>query len=253
MYSEIKYLVCGEAAVVIEFGDEISTEINAQIRKLIEEIEKQNWKGIVEMIPTYRSLLVQYDPLEWSFDSLVGKLRQLHTHSDSASSESEEITLIEIPTVYGGEYGPDIGFVAEHAKLSEQEVIHRHAGRDYLVYMMGFIPGFTYLGGMDPALETPRLTTPRVKILPGSVGIAGMQTGIYPSASPGGWQIIGRTPVQLYNSAANPPVFIHSGDYIRYVPITMQAYEDIEKQVQENRYEVTVRKMKRGEIRCAAM
>lgn len=246
MYSEIKYLPCGENAIVIEFGNEISKEINAKIRKMMLEIEKEQWKGILEIIPTYRSVLLQYDPFLWTYKEILGKLNTFVL--DSHGEEEEEVNLIEIPTLYAGEFGPDIDFVSEHTKLSVKEIIERHTAVDYLVYMLGFIPGFTYLGGMDESLATPRLKTPRLQILPGSVGIAGSQTGIYPSLSPGGWQIIGRTPLSLYDSTKNPPVFIQAGDYIRYVSIDQDEYARIEKEVKEGSYEVKIQKVNRGDL-----
>jgi len=246
MYSQIKYLPCGESAITLEFGNEISPNINAKIRAFILEIEKQKVEGIIEIVPTYRSVLLQYDPLRWTFSALAKKLQELTLAEEE--HESKEVTLIEIPTAYGGAYGPDIAFVSEHTKLSQEEIILRHAGADYLVYMLGFIPGFTYLGGMDEALATPRLKTPRLQIPPGSVGIAGTQTGIYPSLSPGGWQIIGRTPLKLYDSAKNPPVFIQAGDYIRYRSITEEEYHTIEREVAADTYQVRIRTVNREDL-----
>lgn len=246
MYERTKYLPCGENALVVEFGNEISTEINAKIRKLILAIEKEAWEGIVEMTPTYRSLLVQYDPFLWSYSALVEKIESIPLQSDGESEE--EVRLIEIPTLYADEFGLDMAFVAEHTHLSPEEIIRRHSARDYLVYMLGFIPGFTYLGGMDESLATPRLASPRLQILPGSVGIAGSQTGIYPSVSPGGWQIIGRTPLKLYDAMKNPPVFIQAGDYIRYIPISRADYDRIEEEVAKGTYQVKIRNISRGEL-----
>lgn len=246
MYSEIKYLSCGETAVVVEFGNEISKEINANIRKMILEIEKQKWEGIVEMTPTYRSILLQYDPFVWTHEEIIEKLKSISLGSEK--EEADEVNLIEIPTLYGGEFGLDFDFVSEHTKLSKVEIIKRHTDVDYLVYMLGFIPGFTYLGGMDESLATPRLKTPRLQILPGSVGIAGSQTGIYPSLSPGGWQIIGRTPLNLYDASKNPPVFIQAGDYIRYISIDETEYKRIEQEVAEGSYQVKIQKVNRGDL-----
>lgn len=200
----------------------------------------------MEIVPTYRSILLQYDPLRWTFSDMAARLQQLRIEEGAA--ESDTVTLIEIPTLYGGEYGPDIDFVSEHTKLSKEEVVARHTRVDYLVYMLGFIPGFTYLGGMDESLATPRLQTPRLQIQPGSVGIAGTQTGIYPSLSPGGWQIIGRTPLKLYDSDKNPPVFIQAGDYIRYRSVTPEEYEEIEQAVAAGTYQVHTQTMNRGDL-----
>ena len=140
---------------------------------------------------------------------------------------NELVTVVEVPTVYGGEFGPDLSFVASHNHLSEAEVISIHGGTDYLVYMLGFIPGFTYLGGMDPRIATPRLSSPRTLIPAGSVGIAGEQTGTYPSDSPGGWQIIGRTPVTMYDMSKAQAALLNAGDYVRYVPIDESEFHRI--------------------------
>lgn len=246
MYKEIKFLPAGDAALVMEFGDTIEKEINASIANVVENLKKENVDGIVDILPTYRSILINYDPVKLTFDELVNILNNLKT--GEAGNVSEYVRLVEIPTVYGGEYGPDIDFVAKHAGMSEDEVIKIHSGTDYLVYMMGFIPGFTYLGGLDERIATPRLKTPRLKIEPGSVGIASNQTGMYPLESPGGWQLIGRTPLKLYDETVNPPVFIQAGDYIRYVPIDESEYKKIKEEVDNKTYEVNIKKVKRSEL-----
>lgn len=246
MYKKIKFLPAGDTALVMEFGDTIEKEINASIANVVENLKKENVDGIVDILPTYRSILINYDPVKLTFDELVKILNGLKT--GDASNVSEYVRLVEIPTLYGGEYGPDIDFVAKHAGLSEKEVIKIHSGTDYLVYMMGFIPGFTYLGGLDERIATPRLKSPRLKIEPGSVGIASNQTGMYPLESPGGWQLIGRTPLKLYDETENPPVFIQAGDYIRYVPIKESEYKKIKEEVDNKKYKVNIKKVKRSEL-----
>lgn len=246
MYKEIKFLPAGDTALVMEFGDTIEKEINASIANVVENLKKENVDGIVDILPTYRSILINYDPIKLTFDELVDILNNLKT--GEAGNVSEYVRLVEIPTVYGGEYGPDIDFVAKHAGMSKEEVIKIHSGTDYLVYMMGFIPGFTYLGGLDERIATPRLKTPRLKIEPGSVGIASNQTGMYPLESPGGWQLIGRTPLKLYDETVNPPVFIQAGDYIRYVPIDESEYKKIKEEVDNKKYKVNIKKVKRSEL-----
>ncbi|MGI5948723.1 5-oxoprolinase subunit PxpB [Peptoniphilus sp.] len=246
MYKEIKFLPAGDSALVMEFGDTIEKEINANIAAVVENLKKEKVDGVVDILPTYRSILINYDPIKLTFNELVDILNNLKT--GGAGNVSEYVRLVEIPTLYGGEYGPDIAFVAEHANMSEDEVIKIHSGTDYLVYMMGFMPGFTYLGGLDERIATPRLKSPRLKIEPGSVGIASNQTGMYPLESPGGWQLIGRTPVKLFDETVNPPVFIQAGDYIRYVPITEDEYNKIKKQVDNKEYKVKIEKVKRSEL-----
>lgn len=245
MYSEVKYLASGDRAVVMEFGNEIAKEINAKIRATMDAIGT-NVDGIVEMVPTYRSLTVIYDPMKIEYHELIHKLGEFE---NSLSEQGEStVNLIEIPTLYGGEYGPDMDFVKTNAGMSEEEVIKIHTGTDYLVYMLGFSPGFTYLGGLDERIATPRLKSPRLKIEAGSVGIAGSQTGMYPSESPGGWQLIGRTPLKLYDPEAEPPVFIQAGDYIRYVSIDEEEYNRIKKEVENGTYKVNIKRVEVGEL-----
>ena len=247
MKNSVKFLFSGDSALVIEFGNEISVDINKKIRKMMDNIKKENIDGIIELVPTYCSLLVNYDVLKIDYKSLVEKLKTL-LNDDNETGEDEEVTLIEIPTLYNDECGPDLAYVAEYNKLSKEEVIKIHTGTDYLVYMLGFMPGFTYLGGMSEKIATPRLESPRLQIYPGTVGIAGKQTGMYPSMSPGGWRIIGRTPLKLYNPDSETPVYISSGDYIRYISISEEEYNDILKKVENNEYKLNIRKVKRGEL-----
>lgn len=246
MYDKIKFLTAGDSAIVMEFGDTIEKEINARIAAVVENLKNKKIDGILDILPTYRSILINYDPVKISYGEMMDILKGL-SKADS-NKQSDEVRLIEIPTLYGGEYGPDIDFVAENAKMSKEEVIKIHSGTDYLVYMMGFIPGFTYLGGLDERIATPRLKSPRLKIDPGSVGIAGSQTGMYPLESPGGWQLIGRTPLKLFDDTKEPPVFIQAGDYIRYVPIDQKEYDKIKNEVENDTYKVSIKKVKRGDL-----
>ena len=247
MENSVKFLFSGDSALVIEFGNEISVDINKKIRKMMDDIKKENIDGIVELVPTYCSLLINYDVLKIDYNTLVEKLKTF-LNNNLETAEGEEVTLIEIPILYNDEVGPDLSYVAEHNKISKEEVIKIHTGTDYLVYMLGFMPGFTYLGGMSEKIATPRLESPRLQIYPGSVGIAGKQTGMYPSMSPGGWRIIGRTPLKLYNPDSDTPVYISSGDYVRYVSISEEEYNDILKKVENNEYKLNIRKIKRGEL-----
>ena len=246
MYDKIKFLTAGDSAIVMEFGDTIEKELNARIAAVVESLKKKNIDGILDILPTYMSVLINYDPVKISYGEMVDTLKGL-SKADSGE-QSDEVRLIEIPTIYGGEYGPDIDFVAENAKMSKEEVIKIHSGTDYLVYMMGFMPGFTYLGGLDERIATPRLKSPRLKIEPGSVGIAANQTGMYPLESPGGWQLIGRTPLKLFDDTKEPPVFIQAGDYIRYVSIDQKEYDRIKDEVEKDTYKVSIKKVKRGDL-----
>jgi KipI family sensor histidine kinase inhibitor len=233
-YSQFRYVPAGDTGLVVEIGDEIHPEINRKIRGLVLALEEENIQGVREYIPTYRSLLVQYDPVEILFNELIEKIK--HVESQLEIAAIPEPRTVEIPVVYGGKFGPDLEFVARHNNLSQEKVIELHTGRDYLVYMLGFTPGFCYLGGMSDRLETHRLAEPRTCIPAGSVGIAGKQTGIYPIDSPGGWQIIGRTPLRLFDPHRDPAVLIAAGDYIRFSRIDEREYKAITKHEQSGKF-----------------
>ena len=235
--ADVRFLIAGDSSICAEFGNEISKEINAQIRAFNILLKESGIAGIVETIPTYRSLLIQYDPGIISYKSLEGKLKKLLARLDSVEIPPSEV--LEVPVLYGGEeMGPDLKFVAENAKMSEEEVIKLHSEPEYLIYMLGFTPGFTYLGGLNDAIETPRLKTPRVKIPAGSVGIAGKQTGVYPIDSPGGWQLIGRTPLKMYDADREKPILPEAGQYIKFVPIDRAELDRIAAEVEKGTYEV---------------
>ena len=216
----------GDRAISIDFGQVIDPKINRYIRQTIERIKALQLEGIIELVPTYCALLVEYDAMVYSYSEICNIIEPT-LDEGMTDTTNELVTVVEVPTVYGGEFGPDLSFVASHNHLSEDEVISIHSGTDYLVYMLGFIPGFTYLGGMDPRIATPRLSSPRTLIPAGSVGIAGEQTGTYPSDSPGGWQIIGRTPVTMYDMAKAQAALLNAGDYVRYVPIDESEFHRI--------------------------
>jgi len=243
MYEKGRYLLSGDKGLLIEFGNEISEEVNRKVRSMCLAIGKSGINGIIDMIPAYRSLLVNYNPLEIDLDTLVERLREIEGNLDNMMLP--EPRIIELPTLYGGEYGEDLSFVAEHNGISEAEVIRLHSSVDYLVYMLGFTPGFPYLGGIHEKLEAPRLKEPRIKIPAGSVGIAGRQTGVYPTESPGGWRIIGRTPVKLYDPDIDPPVILRAGDYIRFVPIGEEEYHTISGSVDAKKYKITMAESRR--------
>ncbi len=233
--SDLRFVPAGDKAFVIEMGTGISPEINRAVHNLFLSIERQAILGVLDMVPTYRSLLINYDPLTLSPDELEGWIRELTQDLDETATGASRV--VELPTVYGDDHGPDLGHVAGHNGLTEEEVIALHSGTDYLVYMMGFTPGFTYLGGMSEKIATPRLQTPRTAIPAGSVGIAERQTGVYPIESPGGWQLIGRTPVQLFDPSKQPPVIAEPGDYIRFVPVPPEEYQRILEEVRNGVYQ----------------
>ena len=227
MYDSPKFLTAGDRALVVEIGDVISPECNRRVNQLLDAIEAGGVRGVVDLVPTYRSLMVQYDPMLVSFEDLRGAISEVGSKLKDRKAEGGR--LVEIPTLYGGEYGPDLEFVAEQAGLSVEDVVQLHSSVDYLVYMMGFTPGFPYLGGLPERLATPRLTTPRTVIPAGSAGIAESQTGVYPLDSPGGWQLIGRTPLKLFDVDRDPPSLIAAGDWVRFVPLgSEEEYRSIE-------------------------
>ena len=235
---DIKICTAGDSSLLIQFGQEISPEINARITAFVHLLKVQHVEGVIDLIPAFTSLLINYDPRVVNYRTLkrrVEKLLQLDVGGETSSSR-----IFEIPVCYGGEYGPDLENIAKHANLTTQEVIDIHCSRDYLIYMLGFLPGFSYLGGLDERIHTPRLANPRIRIPAGSVGIGGSQTGIYPLDSPGGWQLLGLTPVKTYDPDREVPILFEAGDYIRFIPVTEADFLEIKKQVEENSYECVV-------------
>lgn len=222
---EVKFLITGDTSLTAEFGNEISQAINARIRAFNTALQRSGIPGIVETVPTYRSLMIHYDPGVILYEPLVARLRELLGQLDQIQLPPSHV--LEIPVLYGGEEGPDLEHVAACHGKTPEEVIRIHTSVDYLIYMLGFTPGFTYLGGMSPEIATPRLETPRVKIPAGSVGIAGSQTGVYPMDSPGGWQLIGRTPVRMYDPDRESPILPQAGQYIRFRAIDREEYRRI--------------------------
>ena len=215
--------LAGDTGFLAEFGEGIDPLVNARVRAVARALEAEPVPGIREVIPTYRSLLFIYDPAVTHPDRLFEVMQNLDI--DRATMEGEAVRVVKIPVCYGGEFGPDIDTVGQHAGLSQQEVIHIHSAPEYLIYMVGFTPGFAFLGGLDDRLITPRLKTPRTLVPKGSVGIANNQTGMYPIASPGGWQIIGRTPLNLFAPEKENPFLYRAGDRIRFIPISLAEYD----------------------------
>lgn len=223
MRSEPRILLCGDTGISVEFGDSIDPAINARVRRLFSVLKSKNQPGILDLNPTYRSLFIQYDPWVCSFERL------LQTVDECVESGAEPVEATgevkEIPVCYGEQFGPDIGEVAALHNLSAENVVLLHTAPVYQVYMIGFTPGFPYLGGLDERLQTPRRSEPRKKIPAGSVGIADRQTGVYPIDSPGGWRIIGRTPLRLFDPAREMPFFLKAGDFVRFVAISGDDFE----------------------------
>lgn len=205
----------GDRAILVTFGERIDLSYNRQAHALARSLAVHPLNGVGEAIPGYVTLLVHYDPLLTAYSQVEAALRERLLEESGPVPEAQRV---EIPVAYGGEAGPDLDFVAEHNGLSAAEVVAIHSGRDYPVFMMGFTPGFPYLGGLDSRIAAPRLSTPRSRVPGGSVGIAGEQTGVYPVDSPGGWRIIGRTPLMLFDPQREPPFLLAPGDIVRFVP-----------------------------------
>lgn len=225
MYGQPRYLPAGDEGLLVEFGNEIHPDIHHRVYAMARAIEDASIRGVDEIVPSYRSLLVTYDPRLISFEDITDQLKGIE--KTLSGVKIPEHRRVEIPTLYGGEFGPDLDFVASHHGLPPEEVIRIHSSQDYLVYMLGFTPGFAYLGGNLEKIATPRLKKPRVEVPAGSVGIAETQTGIYPIESPGGWQIIGRTPLTLFNPLRPPHFLLQAGDIVRFIPINEEEYTDL--------------------------
>ncbi|MGD6776048.1 5-oxoprolinase subunit PxpB [Sutcliffiella horikoshii] len=234
---KIEFHPLGDTGLQVLFGSDISVETNQEIRLFADQLKKQEIDGVIEWVPAYTTLTIFYQPDKIIYKDLCKKLEDIQARLQKEDVPSNSI-VYEIPVLYGGEVGPDLSEVASHNGCTEDEVISIHSARSYLIYMMGFVPGFPYLGGMAKEIATPRRENPRAKIEGGSVGIAGEQTGVYPLETPGGWQIIGRTPVKLYEPEREEPILLSAGAYIRFVPVNQKEYEDIEEAVLSGEYKV---------------
>jgi KipI family sensor histidine kinase inhibitor len=229
-YMSARCLPLGDHALVIEFGNVISLDVNNKVISLNDAILKVKIRGVEELVPTYRSLLIRYSPLETTYEQLVFNVKSIE-ETLKVSKTEVKIGKITIPVVYGEEYGPDLTYVAQFHGLNEEQVIELHSEKTYRVYMIGFVAGFPYLGEVSDEIATPRLETPRLKVPAGSVGIAEKQTGIYPCEAPGGWRIVGRTPLRLFNQLQQPPTLLKPGDNVKFKPISEKEFKTIEEAV----------------------
>ncbi len=222
-------LPLGDVGFLVEFGDSIDPAVNDRAVSFARAVERARLPGVVEVVPTYRSAAVYIDPVETDLASLRKALKVLT--GDLPTEPAGGRRTVTIPVFYGGEAGPDLPALAERAGLSVEQVIALHASVEYRVYMLGFSPGFPYLGPVPEAIAAPRLPEPRIHVPAGSVGIAGLQTGIYPQDSPGGWRIIGRTPLTLYNPTRTNPFLLEPGDRVRFVPIDQREFERLKEEL----------------------
>ena len=236
--TNVKFFPAGDHAMVVEFGSIIAENINQKVHALAGWIEEKQIEGVVELLPTFRSLMIYYDCHVVSFERLKRKVSEFDDTKVSAGAEKKKIT--KVPCCYGARFGSDLHDMEKILGIDKDEIIRIHSSVCYKIYMLGFLPGFVYLGGLDKRIEVPRLSSPRVKINPGSVGIGGNQTGVYPVASPGGWRLIGGTPLDFYDPDREKPILCNAGEYIRFVPIHIDEYYDIRHLGLKGQYEPEV-------------
>ncbi|GEL77124.1 5-oxoprolinase subunit PxpB [Tenuibacillus multivorans] len=212
-----------DRAITVSFGEEIDVQINLRVQQLFSSLKRESYPFIVDMVPTYTNLTIYFDPQKINFKDMQQlieeALNDMHEHPVSIESK-----LVHIPVYYNG---PELERVAKQNQLTEDDVMRIHGREDYLIYMIGFLPGFPYLGGLDERIATPRLDEPKSQVEAGSVGVANQQTGIYPIQSPGGWNIIGHTPVNIFDSQKEQPFMFQAGDYIQFYPVDRKTYDHI--------------------------
>ncbi|ATY57173.1 TPA: 5-oxoprolinase subunit PxpB [Staphylococcus argenteus] len=225
-----------EQTIMIYFKNEITEVTYHNVMSMMRWISEKNISEIQDIVPSYRAILIYFDDQAITASKLIENLELTKFNDKNIIDVNQHKRIIKIPVLYGGMFGPDIEEVAEYNQISTKQVIEKHTSRPYLIYMLGFMPGFPYLGGLDESLHTPRRSEPRLKIKAGSVGIANNQTGLYPLDSPGGWQIIGRTPVTVFNSKRNPMTLYEAGDWIHFYEIDEKQYKQIEKNISEDKF-----------------
>jgi inhibitor of KinA len=217
--SDIRIYPLGDSAIVLEFGDDINEDTHRLIHSVCSFLDEYSFDGFVEYVPAFTTVTIFYDTIVSDYPTTETLLQEMLEEIMDMDTEDIAAQVIEIPVLYGGDEGPDLAVVAEHSGLTEAEVIAIHSSGDYLVHMIGFAPGFPYLGGLDARISAPRRQEPRTKVLAGSVGIAGLQTGVYPMETPGGWQIIGQTPLALFDVTRQSPALLKGGDKVRFIAI----------------------------------
>jgi len=231
----VRFLPSGDTALVVEFGERIDRALNARVLRLNAAVRAARLPGVVETLPTFRSLMVHYDPLKTANDTLAKSIERL---LDEGTAQQQTVKRWRIPACYDPQHGPDLAEVAERAGLSADEVIRLHSETEYLVYMVGFSPGFPYMGDVPPPLALPRRTDPRVRVPGGSIAIAAGMTSIYPVESPGGWHLIGATPARLFDLSWDQPALLKAGDSVRFESIDGSDYEKIRAAVAAGSYRV---------------
>jgi inhibitor of KinA len=254
MAAEFRTVQAGDSVLIVEFEERIDARVNARALRVGAAIEAARVNGIRDVVPTYRTVAVYFDPLRTDYKALTKLLEReagsaegpaeagphrTDPHKADVGSQRTDVGSgfsridnppVRIPVCYGGPFGPDLAEVAAHASLTEADVIARHSAPIYRVFMMGFVPGFAYLGTVDAAIAVPRRSTPRLRVAAGSVGIAGSQTGIYPTDSPGGWQLVGRTPARMFDLNRRDPFLLKPGDAVQFYSIPAGDYDRADRQ-----------------------
>ena len=232
----VRFLSAGDRALVVEFGDRIDRALNAEVLRLDTSLRSSELAGVVETVPTFRSLMVHYDPLVTTRANLERAIASLLDRKPGSRSTG---TLWRVPVCYDGEFAPDLAEVAHLTGLSPGEVVALHSGTRYHVYMLGFLPGFPYMGDLPPRLALPRRADPRVRVPAGSIAIATTLTAIYPYVSPGGWHLIGATPIRLFDPERAQPALFAPGDTVQCEPVDPLTFASIKKAVDGGSYQVT--------------
>jgi len=226
VYEQPLLCIVSDAAVSAVFANEINLEANMRVISLCDALDRARHPAVTDLVPSYGSLQVEFDPLLADTAEISAWITSCF--AQPVISADVPGRTVEIPVCYGGSFGPDLDDVSKETGLPPDEVISIHTAGHYRVYMIGFSPGFPYLGGMDSRIAAPRLKTPRKRIPAGSVGIAGAQTGIYPTASPGGWRLIGRTPLKLFDKFRGNPFLLSAGDSVRFFSVSESVYKEYE-------------------------
>ena len=224
-----RIVAAGDGAVLVELEDRIDAVVNERAVALAQAIRAATLRGVRDVLPTYRSVAIHFDPLRTDYDGLVARVNTWMTEQPERTRPPYgDPSPVRVPVCYAGEFGPDLAEVAAFAAVSEAEAVRLHTSRMYRVFMLGFVPGFAYMGIVDAHIAAPRLSTPRVRVPAGSVGIAGVQTGIYPVSTPGGWRIIGRTPLKPFDLSRREPALFKPGDAVQFYAIDPEEYARFE-------------------------